>query len=145
MTIQKELGDKGERLAVAYLIEQGYIILETNWRYKRAEIDVIAMDVDVLVCIEDALAVPIQGQFINFAFNLTTGTGRVDGVVNSGLTANATGGDGCVVALVETTGIPAGGGGDMDVLTFSSVDTSAGRLWASIRISRRMRTPASTG
>ncbi len=81
--------------------------------------------VNVLVCLEDALRVPIQGQFINFAFNLSTGTGRVDGVAGSGLTANATGGDGCVVAVVETSGIPAGSGSMEDVLTFSAIDSSA--------------------
>ena len=52
MTIQKELGDKAEGLAVAHLENLGYKILETNWRYKRAEIDVIAMDNGVLVCVE---------------------------------------------------------------------------------------------
>ena len=52
MTIQKELGERAERLAVAHLKNLGYRILETNWRYKRAEIDVIAMDNEILVCVE---------------------------------------------------------------------------------------------
>jgi len=52
MTIQRELGEKGEKLAVAHLQDLGFEILETNWRYKRAEVDVIAMDEGVLVCIE---------------------------------------------------------------------------------------------
>ncbi len=80
--------------------------------------------INVLVCVFDALSVPIQGQFINFAFNLSAGTGRVDDIVGSGITANATGSDGCVLALVTTTGIPAGSSGD-NSLVFSAVGTSA--------------------
>lgn len=36
------LGNKGEKLALSYLKEEGYEILETNWRFKRAEVDIIA-------------------------------------------------------------------------------------------------------
>jgi len=46
------LGEEGERLAASYLQQKGYSILETNWRYSRAEVDIIAMDGDVLVCVE---------------------------------------------------------------------------------------------
>lgn len=80
--------------------------------------------INVLVCVFDALSVPIQGQFVSFAFNLSAGTGRVDGVANSGITANATDADGCVLALVTTTGIPAGSGED-NALVFSAVGASA--------------------
>jgi len=52
MAAHNELGDKGEVLATQYLQQQGYKILETNWRYSRAEVDVIAMDGPVLVFIE---------------------------------------------------------------------------------------------
>ena len=52
MTIQKEVGDRGEQLAQAYLRSLGYVVLDTNWRYKRAEIDLIAMDGETLVFIE---------------------------------------------------------------------------------------------
>ena len=38
----KETGNKGEELAVLYLIGQGYIILERNWRFKHWEVDIIA-------------------------------------------------------------------------------------------------------
>ena len=37
-----ELGSKGEELAVKYLKKKGYVILNTNWRYKHKEIDIIA-------------------------------------------------------------------------------------------------------
>ena len=37
-----ELGNKGEQLAVNYLINKGYKIVERNWRFQKAEIDIIA-------------------------------------------------------------------------------------------------------
>ena len=46
------IGQKGEALAVAYLESKGYTILETNWRFKRAEVDIIAKDHNILVFIE---------------------------------------------------------------------------------------------
>ena len=46
------LGIKGEELAIAFLKKKQYKILEINWRYSRAEIDIIAKDGDVLVFIE---------------------------------------------------------------------------------------------
>lgn len=52
MTTTKDIGDKGEEIAKQYLEEHGYDILETNWRYSRAEIDIIAMDGEVLVFVE---------------------------------------------------------------------------------------------
>ena len=36
------IGVEGERLAVEYLRKKGYRILETNYRYGRGEIDIIA-------------------------------------------------------------------------------------------------------
>jgi len=47
-----ETGKKGEALAVDYLKEKGYQLLETNWRFSKAEIDIIMMDDEVLVFIE---------------------------------------------------------------------------------------------
>ncbi|PID68456.1 MAG: endonuclease [Flavobacteriia bacterium] len=40
-----ELGKLGEQIAQNYLAKQGYTILETNWRYLKAEIDIIAQKV----------------------------------------------------------------------------------------------------
>lgn len=45
-------GYRGEQAACAYLEALGFRILERNWRYKRAEIDIIAMEGDVLVFLE---------------------------------------------------------------------------------------------
>lgn len=47
-----ELGKEGERLAVDFLIQEGYTIVEINWRYKKAEVDIIASKDDWLVFVE---------------------------------------------------------------------------------------------
>ena len=46
------MGIRGETIAVKYLEEKGFQILERNWRFSRAEIDIIARDGDVLVFVE---------------------------------------------------------------------------------------------
>jgi putative endonuclease len=46
------LGDWGEDLACRHLESLGYKILERQWRFSKAEIDIIAMDRDVLVFAE---------------------------------------------------------------------------------------------
>jgi putative endonuclease len=46
------LGQRGEQLAVDYLIKKGYQILETNWRKHKFELDIIAQDKNELVIIE---------------------------------------------------------------------------------------------
>ncbi len=45
-------GGRGEQLAVAYLRKAGFAIVETNYRFGRGEIDIIARDGDVLVFCE---------------------------------------------------------------------------------------------
>jgi len=37
----KTTGNKGEELAVQYLSEKGYEIIERNWRFRHAEVDII--------------------------------------------------------------------------------------------------------
>ena len=46
------LGKEGEDLAVAYLIKNNYTILERNYRYLKAEIDIIAKKNNVLAVVE---------------------------------------------------------------------------------------------
>ena len=47
-----ETGIRGEQLATEYLESKGYEILERNWRHSYAEVDIIAMDGDILVFVE---------------------------------------------------------------------------------------------
>ena len=52
MATHNELGKKGEVLAVEFLQKNNYTILERNWRFKKAEVDIIAQKNDVLAVIE---------------------------------------------------------------------------------------------
>ncbi len=52
MAEHNELGKFGEELAVAFLQQNGYEILETNWTFQKAEIDIIAQKENILAVIE---------------------------------------------------------------------------------------------
>ncbi len=52
MAQHNELGKKGEQLAVDFLLSKGYDILERNYRFDKAEVDIIAQQNDVLAIIE---------------------------------------------------------------------------------------------
>ncbi|HIN39829.1 MAG TPA: endonuclease [Flavobacteriales bacterium] len=52
MAEHNSLGIRGEKIAIKMLKEKGYEILETNWRFLKAEIDVIATISDILVIVE---------------------------------------------------------------------------------------------
>ena len=52
MASHNDLGKQGEVLAKEFLQEKGYVILENNWRYKKAEIDLIALKKNVLAVVE---------------------------------------------------------------------------------------------
>jgi putative endonuclease len=77
---KKELGARGEELAVRYLKNRGYRILERNYRIKLGEIDIIAEQGGDLVFIEvktrsdslfgspfDSVTVPKQRQLSKVA------------------------------------------------------------------------------
>jgi len=49
---KKKLGHLGETAAMSFLQTKGYIILETNYQTKIAEIDIIAKDKDCICFIE---------------------------------------------------------------------------------------------
>ena len=61
-----ELGRYGEELAVKYLLDRGYEIIEQNIRYRFGEVDVLAKEEDTLVVIEvktrrtDAYGLPCE-------------------------------------------------------------------------------------
>tara|TARA_R110001583_G_scaffold159537_1_gene311362 strand:- start:288 stop:647 length:360 start_codon:yes stop_codon:yes gene_type:complete len=52
MATHNELGEKGEALAVEFLQKKGYTIKEQNWRFKKAEVDIIAVKDEILAVIE---------------------------------------------------------------------------------------------
>jgi putative endonuclease len=48
----RAVGAYGERLAARHLADAGMVILERNWRCRFGEIDIVAMDGDVIVFCE---------------------------------------------------------------------------------------------
>ncbi len=52
MAEHNELGKLGEEMAVEYLKQNGYTLLETNWTFQKAEIDIIAQKENVLAVVE---------------------------------------------------------------------------------------------
>lgn len=52
MAEHNDLGKLGEDLAVEFLLKNGYEILETNWTFQKAEIDIIAKKENTLAIIE---------------------------------------------------------------------------------------------
>ena len=52
MAEHNELGEKGEKLAIDFLLKNDYKILETNYRYIKAEVDIIAQKGETLVVVE---------------------------------------------------------------------------------------------
>ncbi|AWH84569.1 YraN family protein [Flavobacterium album] len=52
MAGHNDLGKLGEDLAVEFLQKAGYTILQRNWVYQKAEIDIIACKSDVLAIVE---------------------------------------------------------------------------------------------
>ena len=52
MAERNETGKQGESIAKQYLEENGYKVLETNWRFHRFELDIIATDGKELIIIE---------------------------------------------------------------------------------------------
>ncbi len=52
MAEHNKLGELGEKMALDFLIKNGYAIQEKNWRFQKAEIDLIAQKDETLVCVE---------------------------------------------------------------------------------------------
>ncbi|MCK9209827.1 MAG: YraN family protein [Ignavibacteriaceae bacterium] len=48
----KEKGKEGEELAVTFLVEKGFEIIERNYRYGKGELDIIAREKGFLVFVE---------------------------------------------------------------------------------------------
>lgn len=52
MAAHNELGLLGEQMAIELLLEKGYQIREQNWRYQKAEVDIIAQKGSNLAVVE---------------------------------------------------------------------------------------------
>ena len=52
MAEHNELGKLGEEMSVEFLRKDGYSILETNWTFQKAEIDIIAKHNNMMICVE---------------------------------------------------------------------------------------------
>lgn len=52
MAQHNELGKQGEQIAVEFLRNNGYDILETNWVFQKAEVDIFAKKDNTLAVIE---------------------------------------------------------------------------------------------
>lgn len=52
MAQHNDLGIEGEKSAIGYLLEHGYEILEKNYRFLKAEVDIIAKKENVLIGVE---------------------------------------------------------------------------------------------
>lgn len=48
----KNIGNLGESIAKTYLENKGYLILDTNWRFKKYEIDIITKKENYIVIVE---------------------------------------------------------------------------------------------
>ncbi|MFP4844733.1 YraN family protein [Winogradskyella sp. PE311] len=52
MAQHNELGKQGEQLAVDFLIKNNYEIIERNYRFDKAEVDIIAKKENILAIVE---------------------------------------------------------------------------------------------
>ena len=52
MASHNELGILGEQLALDYLVKKGFLIREKNWRFQKAEVDLIAQKDGILAVVE---------------------------------------------------------------------------------------------
>ncbi len=52
MARHNELGKEGEKHAQSFLLQKGFEILDTNWRYGKAELDIIAVKNNILHIVE---------------------------------------------------------------------------------------------
>ncbi len=64
-----EFGKEGEKIAVNFLLEKGYRILHQNFRYLKAELDIIAEKDDIIAIVE--VRARSNDQIINIADTIT--------------------------------------------------------------------------
>jgi hypothetical protein len=81
----------------------------------------------VTVCVTDALGIKLRGLTLGYKFTLTGGTGSIAGSPpGSGALGQPTGLNGCVNAVVTTSGVPiSAAGGNSGTLTFNAGSATA--------------------
>ena len=52
MRAKDAVGQYGERVAAAFLVDRGWRLLDRNWRCAEGELDIVALDGDALVVVE---------------------------------------------------------------------------------------------
>ncbi|MFK5878215.1 MAG: YraN family protein [Flavobacteriaceae bacterium] len=52
MAQHNELGNLGEELAIDFLVKKGYKIKAKNWRYLKAEVDIIVQKENIIIAVE---------------------------------------------------------------------------------------------
>lgn len=52
MALHNQTGNTGEEVALQYLTDIGYTVLETNWKFGKEEIDIIALSKEFLIIVE---------------------------------------------------------------------------------------------
>ena len=52
MAQHNELGHKGEAIALQFLKNHNYVVLKRNWRWQKAEVDLICKKNNVLIIVE---------------------------------------------------------------------------------------------
>jgi putative endonuclease len=52
MAKHNDIGQQGEQAAADFLEQKGYTILHRNWRYKRRELDIVAMQRNTQIFVE---------------------------------------------------------------------------------------------
>lgn len=52
MATHNELGKEGEEMAAAFLLKNGYHILERNYHFQKAEVDILAQKGEILAAVE---------------------------------------------------------------------------------------------
>jgi putative endonuclease len=62
MAEHTDIGKEGEELAVRFLENKGWTILERNWRHRHREIDIIARQKDKLIIVEVKVRKQIGGE-----------------------------------------------------------------------------------
>ncbi|MDR0385089.1 MAG: YraN family protein [Prevotellaceae bacterium] len=65
MSVSYDLGRQGEKKAVAFLQKKGYTVIDTNWRYRHREIDIIAEYSGALHIVEVKTRTSAVGQTID--------------------------------------------------------------------------------